>query len=93
MGSIPTSLCYILSYGLSSGLICNYKIRFIVSLVFCEANVMPIQVQVNSQILLSAHKLQQRGLGPCTDLELQFQPHPKPLRCVTLLFWEGQEAF
>jgi len=54
---------------------------------------MPTQVQVNSQILLSAHKLQQRELDPCIDLELQFQPLPKPLRCVTILFWEGQEAF
>jgi len=58
-----------------------------------EANVMPTHVQVNSQILLTARKLQQRGLGLCTDLELQFQPHPKPLRCLTLLFWEGEEAF
>jgi len=48
---------------------------------------------VSLQILLSAHKLQQRGVGPYTDLELQFQHHPKPLRCVTLLSWEGQEAF
>ena len=37
-----------------------------------EANVMPTQVQVNLQILFSAHKPQQRGLGPCTEFELQF---------------------
>jgi len=54
---------------------------------------MPTQVQESSQILLSAHKLQQRRLSPCTILELQFQPHPKPLGCVTLLFEEGLEAF
>ena len=54
---------------------------------------MPIQVQENSQILLNAHKLHQRGLGPCADLELQFQRHPKPLGCIPLLFWEGHGAF
>jgi len=37
-----------------------------------EANVMPTQVQVNLQILFSAHKPQQRGHGPCTESELQF---------------------
>jgi len=58
-----------------------------------EAITMPTQVQVNSQILLSAHKPQQRGLGPCTDLDLQFQPHPKPLRCVNFLLWEGSKRF
>jgi len=57
-----------------------------------EANVMPTQVQESSQILLNAHKLHQRGLGLCTDLELQFQPHPKPFGCVNLIFWEGQES-
>jgi len=51
-----------------------------------EANVMPTQVRVNSKILLSAHKVQQTRLRSCTDLELQFQPHPMPLRYVTLLF-------
>jgi len=50
-----------------------------------EANVMPTQLQESSQILLSTYKLQQRGLGLFTVLELQFQPHPKPLGCVTLL--------
>ena len=58
-----------------------------------EANVMPMHVQENSQFLLNAHKLHQRGLGPCTNLELQFQSHPKPLGCDTLLFWEVLEAF
>ena len=58
-----------------------------------EASVIPIQVQESSHILFNAHKLHQRGLSPFAVLELQFQPHPKPLGCVTLLFWEGQEAF
>ena len=58
-----------------------------------ETDVMPTQVQEDSQLLLHAHKLHQRGLGPCAVLELQFQTHPEPLGCVTHLFWEGQEAF
>jgi len=58
-----------------------------------EANIMPTQVQKSSQIPLGAHKQQQRELGPCAVLKLQFQPHPKPLGCLTLLFWEVQEAF
>ena len=35
-----------------------------------EAIVMPTQVQENSHILLNVHKLHQRGLGLCTNLEL-----------------------
>jgi len=35
-----------------------------------EASVMPTQVQKSSHVLLNAHKLHQRGLGLCTDLEL-----------------------
>ena len=58
-----------------------------------ETDVMPTQVQEDSQLILHAHKLHQRGLGPCAVLELQFQTHPEPLGCVTHLFWEGQEAF
>jgi len=58
-----------------------------------EANFMPTQVQESSHILLNAHKLHQKGLGSCAVFELQFQPHSKPLECVTLLFKEGQEAF
>jgi len=65
----------------------------LISATELEASVMPTQVQESSHILLNAHKLYQRGLGPCAILELQFQPHPKPLGCVTLLIWEGQEAF
>ena len=57
-----------------------------------EANFMTTQVQENSHILFNAHKLHQRGFGPCAIFELQFQPHPKPLGCVTLLFRKGQEA-
>ena len=56
----------------------------------CEAIVMPTQVQKNSQLLLNTHKLHQRGLDPCTNLELQFHTHLKPLGHVTLLFWKGQ---
>jgi len=37
-----------------------------------EASAMPTQLQESSHILLNAPKLHQRGLGPCTDLELQF---------------------
>jgi len=51
-----------------------------------EANVLATQVQVNSQILLSAQRLQQRGLGPCTNLELQLHPHPKPLNVLLCYF-------
>ena len=58
-----------------------------------EADAMSIQVQESSQVLLNAHELHQRELGPCAVLELQFQPHPEPLGCVPHLFWEGQEAF
>ena len=54
---------------------------------------MPIQVQDDSQLLPNAHKLHQRGHDPRTDLELQFQRHPKPVGCVPLLFWEGHGAF
>ena len=32
-----------------------------------EADAMSIQVQEGSQLLLNAHKLHQRGLGPRTD--------------------------
>jgi len=42
-------------------------------------NSMPILVQGSTQVLLSAQKLHSRGLGPCTDLELQFKAHPKHL--------------
>jgi len=58
-----------------------------------EANVIPTQVQENSQLLLNAHKLHQRELDPCTNLKFPFHPHPKPLGYVTLLFWESQGAF
>jgi len=53
---------------------------------------MPILVQESTEVLLSAQKLHSKGFGPCTDLELQCKAHPKDLRCVTLLFSEGQEA-
>jgi len=39
---------------------------------------MPISVQDSSQVLLSTQKLRHKGLGRCTDLELQFKVHPKP---------------
>ena len=58
-----------------------------------EADAMSIQVQESSQVLLNAHELHQRELGPCAVLELQFQPYPESLGCVSCLFWEGQEAF
>jgi len=58
-----------------------------------EANSMPISVQESTQVLLSAQKLHSKGFGPRTNLELPFKAHPKHLGCVTLLFWEGQEAF
>jgi len=54
-----------------------------------EANVMLTQVQVSSQILFNAHKLHQKGLSPCTDLEFQIQPYLKPFGCITLVFLEG----
>jgi len=54
---------------------------------------MPISVQESTRVLLSTQKLHHKGLGPCTDLELQFKVHPNPLGSVTLLFWEGQETF
>jgi len=57
-----------------------------------KASVMPTQVQESSRILLNAHKLHPRGLGPYMDLELQFQPHPKPFGCASLIIWEGQES-
>ena len=60
--------------------------------IYVEANSTPNSVQQNTQVLLSAQTLHSKGLGPCTDLELQFKGHPKHLGCVTLLFWEGQEA-
>jgi len=44
-----------------------------------EANAMPISVQENTRVLLSTQKLHHKGLGPCTDLELQFKVHSKPL--------------
>jgi len=54
---------------------------------------MPNSVQQNTQVLLSTQKLHSKGLGPCIDLELQFKVHPKHYEYVTLIFWEGQEAF
>jgi len=51
-----------------------------------EANSMPILVQESTQVLLSAQKLHHEGLSPCTDLELQFKVHLKPLESITLLF-------
>jgi len=53
---------------------------------------MPILVQESTQVLLSAQKLYSKGIGLCTDLELQFKAHPNYLGYVTLLFWERQEA-
>jgi len=58
-----------------------------------EVNSMPIPVQQNTHVLLRARKLHSKGLGPCTDLELQFKTNPKHLGCVIVLFREGQEAF
>jgi len=57
-----------------------------------EANFMPILGQESTQVPLSAQKLHSKGLGPCTDLELQFKAHPKHLGCVISLFWEVQEV-
>jgi len=57
-----------------------------------ESSVMPTQVQESSHILLNAHKLHQRGLSPCTDLDLQFLLNLKPFRCSTLIIWEGQQS-
>jgi len=57
-----------------------------------EVNAMPISVRESSQVL-STQTLHHMGFGPCTNLELQFRVHPKPLGSITLLFWQGQEAF
>ena len=51
-----------------------------------KVNSMPISVQESSQVLLSTQKLCHKGLGPYTNLELQFKVHPKPLGSVTLCF-------
>jgi len=51
-----------------------------------EANAMPISVQDNTRVLISTQKFHHKGLGPCTNLELQFKDRSNPLRSVALLF-------
>jgi len=51
---------------------------------------MPILVQARTEVLLSTQKFHHKGLGPCTDLELQFKVCPNPLGA--LLFWESQDT-
>ena len=47
---------------------------------------MPISVQESTRVLPSTQKVRHKGLGPCTELELQFKVHSNPLGSVTLLF-------
>ena len=51
-----------------------------------EANAMPISLRESTRVLLSTQKLHHKGLGLCTDLELQLKVRSNPLGSVTLLF-------